>query len=66
MAATTGELNDFVKSIVDFSSRHPHDGTVEIDIFAPTKLRVESGSDFEKTGNSTLTSNPAAGWRGDA
>src|SRR6185369_10057980 len=61
-----GELNNFVKLILDFSLGHAQNRAVEKYVFASRQLRVESGANFQQTGYSSFDSDFTQGWCGDA
>jgi len=44
----TGEIDNFVKSIVDFPLPHAKDATVQEDIFPTGQFRMHPGADFEE------------------
>src|ERR1700730_7018766 len=55
------ELNDRLELGIDLLLLHPHDGTVQKDVFAPGQFLVEPGADFQQRGDASPRPYPAGG-----
>ena len=52
IAFTTGEIDNLIQFSRDLRLAHSHNGPVHIDVLPAGHLRMETGSDFQKSANS--------------
>src|SRR5439155_5819344 len=61
-----GKIHDLLKAPVDLALLHPKYRSVQVDVFAPGQVGMETGADFEKAAHAPIHLRATRRWLGDS